>query len=340
MKTTFLSRSPGGISLYELSNDSGMRVQVMDYGARLFALFVPDRCGESVNVLAGFDTPDGFLGDNPYFNAIVGRVANRMDHARFTLDGVTYYLNANDGVHHLHGGREGFDRKMWTVLEASDGAVTMRYVSADGEEHYPGNLTVTVTYRLGADNALSLDYEATTDRPTPVNITNHAYFNLDGDFASVLDHDVRIAASRVMVADDELIYHGELRDVADTIYDFRAMRSIGSRLTPVDPPVIGQGGYDLSYVLDQRPTQPVASVCSHKTGLWMHVETDRPCLQFYTGNLLDGSVVGRHRYGYQSAFCMEAQDYPNAPNVPAFPSVVLRPGEIYRSHTVYRFACE
>ena len=339
MQTKLLSVSPTGISLYELTNDIGMRVQVINYGARLFAMYVPTRTGEFIDVLAGYATPDEFRGDNPYFNAVIGRVANRIDQSRFTLDGVTYQLNANFFEHHLHGGAEGFDRKLWTVIEAQDGAISMRYVSPDGEEHYPGTLTVTVTYRVGADNSLTLDYTATTDRATPVNLTNHAYFNLDGDFRSVLDHVVRISASRVVTSDDKFVCHGEIIDVPGTIYDFRAPHAIGRDLTPLPTFVAGQGGYDLSYVIaPHAPDAAVASAYSPRTGVKMHVFTDRPCLQFYTGNFLDGTNVGKHVFGYQSAFCMETQDYSNAPNVPTFPSIILRPEDTYHSHTRYAFS--
>ena len=340
MQTELLYTTAGGITLYRLSNADGMRVEVMDYGARLFGVWVPTPEG-AVNVLAGFDDPDGFRGDNPYFNALIGRVANRIDHGTFLLDGKRYDLCCNDGAHHLHGGAVGFDRRMWTVLSAADGAITLRYVSPDGEEGYPGTLTVTVTYRLDEQGGLSLDYEATTDRATPVNLTNPAYFNLDGDFRSVRDHRVRIAGDRVLTADAELIPHGQLLPVADTEYDFRTLRTVGALLPPVVDPVPGQGGYDIGYVLcPHSPDEAVATAVAEHSGIRMDVYTDRPVLQFYTGNFLDGSVVGRHAYGYQSAFCMETQDYSNAPTVPAFPSVTLRAGETYRAHTLYRFCVE
>ena len=341
MQTTFISTSPTGISIYELSNARGMRVRVVNYGARLFSMHVPTRSGDFVDVLAGFDTPDEFRGDNPYFNALVGRVANRIARGRFTLDGRTYCLAHNDGPNHLHGGLEGFDRKLWTVVEAEGGHITMRYVSPDGEEGYPGTLAVTVTYTLDESNALSLDYEATADRATPVNLTNHAYFNLDGDFRSVLSHEVSIAADRVIAADDLLIPTGELTPVAGTLYDFRTPHAVGAYLTPAHPPVIGKDGYDIGYVLlPHAVSTPVATAYSARTGIRMTVYTDRPVLQFYTGNFLDGTVVGKHSYPYQSAFCMETQGYSDAPNQPHFPSVTLPAGETYRAHTSYVFSVD
>lgn len=341
MQTTFISTSPTGISLYELSNARGMRVRVVNYGARLFSMHVPTRSGDFVDVLAGFDTPDEFRGDNPYFNALIGRVANRIPEGRFTLDGTTYRLSANEGRNHLHGGLEGFDRKLWTVLEAEGGRIVMRYVSPDGEEGYPGTLTVTVTYTLDESNALSLDYEATADRATPVNLTNHAYFNLDGDFRTVLSHEVCIAADRVLLTDDDLLLTGEIRSVAGTFYDFRTSHAVGKFLSPPNPPVIGKGGYDEGYVLLPHTVgTPVATAYSARTGIRMTVYTDRPVLQFYTGNFLDGTVVGKHSYPYQSAFCMEAEDYPGATNQPHFPSVTLPAGETYRAHTSYVFSVD
>ncbi len=337
MQTKHILTTPTGIDLYELSNDSGMRVEVINYGARLNAIWVPTASGQTINVLAGFDSPDGFRGDNPYFNAVIGRVANRIERASFTLDGITYRLAVNDGKHHLHGGIEGFDRKLWRVVEAADGAIEMCYLSPDGEENYPGNLSVSVRYRLAEDNSISLEYRATTDRDTPVNLTNHAYFNLDGDFVSVRGHRVCIAGDSVLLSDEELIPHGEVLPVAGTIYDFRTPKAIGADLVPLDPPVVGKGGYDISYVLRAHSIdEPVATAEAEKSGVVMTVYTDRPTLQFYTGNFLEG-LIGRRVYGYQSAFCMETQDYSNAVNVPEFPSIVLKAGDTYSAKTRYQF---
>jgi aldose 1-epimerase len=317
-----------------------MRVQVIDYGARLFAMWVPAVTG-SIDVLAGFETPDGFRGANPYFNAMIGRVANRLPGGVLPLGGKIYHLNCNeDGVNHLHGGVSGFDRKMWTVLSAEGGAITMRYVSPDGEEHYPGTLTVTVTYRLHEDNSLTLDYVATTDRDTPVNLTNHAYFNLKGTFDTVLDHEVTIFADRVIPVDEHFVSYGDIFDVTDTIYDFRTPHAIGARLVPIVPRVYGKGGYDNGYILNPHSADaPVAIVHAPSSGVTMRVYTDRPVLQFYSGNFLDG-VQGKRFYDYQSAFCMETQDYSNAPNVPTFPSITLPAGGVYTSHTRYAFSVE
>lgn len=338
MKTTHLSTSPHGIELYQLDGKGGFRAQVINYGARILGLWVPTASGDCIDVLPGFALPDDYLAPNPYFNAVVGRVANRISPPVFELDGRRYPLECNEGDHYLHGGHQGFDSKMWSVIEAEGGAITLRYVSPDGEAGFPGNLTVDVTYRVHEDNSLTIDYRAIADADTAVSLTHHTYFNLDGDSDTVLTHEVRIASDAVLAVDDDLIVTGRLIPVEGTIYDFRTPKLIGRDLTRADPIVYGQGGYDHGYVLSSHTLdQPVATARGAHSGVAMDVYTDRQVLQFYSGNFLDGTLVGKRRYDYQSAFCMEAEDYTNALNVPSFPGVVLRAGQTYTAHTRYAF---
>ena len=339
METKKIAVSPHGIEVYELSNDKGMRVQVLTYGARLFRLYVPNRQGEWVDVVAGYETPDEFEGPNPYFNAIIGRTLNRVGNSRFVLNGKEYWLNANDGAHSLHGGQMGFDRRRWQALFAGDGKLMLGYHSPDGEERYPGNLDVTVTYRVDNDNALHIDYAAVCDADTVCNLTNHAYFHLGGRFDTIRDHVVWVNADRAITVNDELIADGGILDVKGTPFDFGTPKALGRDIDEQHPLLkAGWGGYDIGYIL--RDGAPAATAYDPEGGIKMTVYTDRPCLQLYSGNMLDGSNVGKHVYRYQSAFCMETQGYPNACNVPDFPSNILRAGQWYRQHTAYRFSVE
>ena len=334
MKTIFVGNF-NGIELYELSNDF-LRVQITTYGARIAKILVPDKFGLERDVVAGFDTPNGFTGDNPYFNAVIGRVANRIGGARFHLDGVEYPLYANDGDNHLHGGKEGFDRKNWKAAINDDGSLSLSYLSKDGEEGYPGDLRVTVTYSLDGEK-LVIYYKAVADKNTLCSLTNHAYFNLDGDFTSVADHELFIAADYITAIDKTLIPHGELFPVAGTAYDFNKPKKIGKDIKTDDFMLNIARGYDFNYVLKNDKKHPVAWAYSEKTGIKMEVYTDRDCMQLYTGNFLDG-LQGKKKYGYQSAFCLETQGYPNACNVPDFPSMVLKKGETYLAYTAYGFS--
>lgn len=330
----YIGKTEKGIKSFRLSNDNGMKVCVITYGARIANIFIPSKIGE-IDVVAGFDSPDGFMGDNPYFNAVIGRVANRIGEARFTLDGNDYHLFKNDGNNHLHGGEVGFDSKMWQG-EICGNSVKMTRVSLDGEEGYPGNLEVSVAYSLSNDNALRIEYSATSDKNTLCALTNHAYFNLDGDFLSVLDHEVMINADKVTDIDSELIPNGELIDVTNTPYDFRTPKRIGQDIGKKDRLLEIARGYDSNYVLNNDKTSAVATAYSKKSGVKMSVFTDRPCMQLYTGNFLDG-IEGKRRYGFQSAFCMETQGYPNACNIPSFESMTLKTGDKYTSYAEYKF---
>lgn len=339
MKTTYVSKSPKGIELYELKNDNGVKAQIITYGARIAKLLVPNKNGEMIDVVAGFDTPDGFLGENPYFNAVIGRVGNRIGGATFTLDGKKYDLFKNDGNNHLHGGKCGFDSRIWNATILDGASLKLERVSQDGEEGYPGNLKVSVTYTLTNENSLVLEYEATCDKDTICSLTNHAYFNLDGDFESVLQHEVIIDANYLTAVDDELIPHGELKDVRETAFDFTKEKKIGKDIKADEHMLKIARGYDFNYVLNGKGFRKVASARSEKSGVKMDVFTDRACMQFYTGNFLEG-LVGKKVYNYQSAFCMETQGYPNACNVPSFESMTLEKDKKYQAKTEYKFSVE
>ncbi|MBO4539957.1 MAG: galactose mutarotase [Clostridia bacterium] len=326
-----------GISLFEIENNNKMRLQVSTYGARIHKILVEDKKGNFIDVVAGFENAEDFMGDNPYFNAVIGRVANRIGGARFTLNGKEYLLFKNDGKNSLHGGKEGFDRKIWTAEIVDENAVKMNYFSPDGEESYPGNLTVSVTYRLTDENEVRIEYEAVSDKDTICSLTNHAYFNLDGDFRTVLDHEVFIASDKITTIDETLIPHGDFTSIKGTAYDFSVQKKIGKDIKTDDFMLNIARGYDFNYVLNNDGKSPVASAYSNKSGIRMEVFTDRPCMQLYTGNFLDG-LQGKKTYGYQSAFCMETQGYPNACNVPSFPSMTLKKGERYFARTSYKFS--
>ena len=308
MEAKKIATSATGIETYELSNDSGMSLQIITFGARIHKLFVPDRDGKTVDVVAGFDDPEGYRNDNPYFNAVIGRVVNRIGNARFSLNGKTYELYKNDNGNCLHGGKTGFDSRIWTCENCSiiNGVPTLvlSYFSPDGEENFPGNMKVTVTYTLN-ENTLGIEYFAETDLDTPCNLTNHAYFNLDGDFETAREHIV----------------------------------FINSHLTGIDHPLlkIARNGYDFNYILEKNNDKPAAYAYSEKSGIKMTVFTDRPCLQLYTGNFLDGSVHGKKDFGYQSTFCMETQGYPNACNVKTFPSIIITKDKPLSTKTKFAF---
>jgi aldose 1-epimerase len=329
------------VDLYTLTSGSGMTARILTYGGIVMSLDVPDRNGRHSNVTLGFDNLEQYLGKHPYFGAIIGRVGNRIANGRFKLAGVEYKLAANDGPNHLHGGIKGFDKVVWKaeVVPGGPPAVRMTYLSRDLEEGYPGNLSVAVVYSLSADNELKIDYTATTDKPTPVNLTNHAYFNLAGPGAGdILGHVLMINADRYTPVDDTLIPTGEISPVRGTPMDFTTPETIGSRMGRV------KGGYDHNYVLNRGASKVpalAARVKEPKTGRVMEVLTTEPGVQFYAGNFLDGTLSGlggvyRKHYG----FCLETQHFPDAVNRPNFPSIILNPGQTYRQATIYRFTTE
>lgn len=328
------------VYLYTLVNPHGLTVRVMNYGAILVSVETPDRNANALDITLGFDTLDGYLGQHPYFGAVVGRYANRIGGAKFTLDDVEYKLAANNGPNHLHGGIKGFDKRVWKQEEVKStdkqASVRLSYLSKDGEEGYPGNLACSVTYTLTNDDRLKISYEAQTDKTTVVNLTNHTYWNLAGPgTGDILSHELMLNADRYTPVDEGLIPTGELKSVAGTPFDFTEPMPIGSRIEQVGI------GYDHNYVLKSGGGSPALCARVHEptSGRVMEVRTTEPGVQFYTGNFLDGSIAGKDGKIYKKhyAFCLETQHFPDSPNKPQFPSVVLKPGEKYTSTTVYSF---
>lgn len=332
------------VEIYTLTNANGIRAKITTYGAILTELDVPDRNGKMADVVLGFDNLDGYLGTHPYLGAIVGRYANRIAKAKFAVDGKEYQLAVNNGPNALHGGLKGFDRAVWKAepISVPDGvAVKFSYTSPDGEEGYPGELKATVTYTLTNKNELRLDYTATTTKPTPVNLTNHSYFNLSGGSGNILDHEVMLNADRFTPSDKELIPTGELKAVSGSPLDFTKARTIGSRLNEMPASI---GGYDHNFVLNGGGQNLAAAArVKHPTsGRVMEMSTTEPGVQFYTSNFMDGSIKGKGGVPYQKhqALCLEAQHFPDSPNKPQFPSALLKPGETYKQTTIYKFSVE
>jgi aldose 1-epimerase len=328
------------VELYTLANAGGSEVRISTYGATLVSLTVPDRTGTIGNVVAGFDSLQGYLRPSPYFGATVGRYANRIGDGRFSLNGAEYVLARNNGENHLHGGVRGFDKRVWSAKALSRQSLELTYLSEDGEEGYPGNLSVTVVYTLTDDNELRIKYSAATDKTTVVNLTHHSYFNLAGD-GDILAHELVINADRFTPVDATLIPTGELRDVAGTPFDFRSATAIGERIEQQDEQLLLGGGYDHNYVLNRSGSglESAATVRDPKSGRVMEVLTTEPGMQLYTGNFLDGTLESGGRvFTRRSAFCLETQHFPDSPNKPEFPSTILEPGGEYRSTTVYRFS--
>jgi aldose 1-epimerase len=328
------------VRIYTLTNASGVEAAITNYGGRIVSLKVPDRNGAMGDVVAGFATLDGYLNTNPYFGAVVGRYANRIGHAEFKLNGMVYKLAKNNGDNALHGGLRGFDKVVWTAQEMPDGGLELTYLSKDGEEGYPGNCKVTVRYHLTDTNQLRIEYSATTDKDTVVNLSNHAYFNLKGS-GDILGHVLTLNADRFTPVDAGLIPTGELRSVADTPFDFRTPTAIGARIGQDDQQLKFGKGYDMNYVLRKRGVElsRAAVVEEPSSGRVMEVWTTQPGVQFYTGNNLDGTLKGKSGQVYtaRSALCLETQHFPDSPNKMRFPSTVLKAGAEFKSTTVYRF---
>lgn len=337
--------TPDGQAVYRytLTNASGMTAKVTTYGAILTDLYVPNKKGRLGNVVLGFDFLHPYLAGHPYFGSNVGRVGNRIAKGRFTLDGKEYKLATNNGPNTLHGGVRGFDKVVWKakVVHGAEPSVAFTYLSPDGEEGFPGNLTATITYTVTNKNELRVDYTATTDKPTPVNMAHHSYFNLaDPASGDILGHEVTIYADKYTPVDDTMIPTGKIEPVKGTPYDFTTPHKIGERIGEIkgDP-----GGYDINYVLrsggSKEPTL-AAKVFEPKTSRVMEVLTTEPGLQFYTGNFLDGTLKGRGSVLFKkyAGFCMEAQHFPDSVNHPEFPSTILRPGETYKETTIYKFS--
>jgi aldose 1-epimerase len=343
-------KTAGGeeIDLYTLHNGS-VEVSISTWGAGVTSVRVPDRTGAMADVVLGFDTLAPYLKDHPFFGVVVGRYANRIGQAHFTLDHKEYTLVANNGKNQLHGGPEGFYRKVWKAeeLDAKDGpALKLTYVSPDGEQGFPGTLTASVVYTLTDDGALRMEYSATTDKPTVVNLTNHAYFNLAGQGeGEILGHELMVRAARYTPVDDTSIPTGELRSVGDTPFDFRKPTALGARIGATDAQLTIGKGYDHNFVLDGGQTKKprlVARMRDPKSGRVLEILTTEPGMQLYTGNFLDGKITGKGGkvYAYRTGFCLETQHYPDSPNHPSFPSTTLRPGKRYQSTTLYRFTTD
>jgi aldose 1-epimerase len=334
------------VTLYTLTNSSGLQIGVIDLGATIVNLMAPDRDGQFADIVLGFDNPQQYITDSPYFGTVVGRYGNRIANGQFELDGETYTLAKNNSGHHLHGGDVGFDKRLWTVTSSNPNRLEMKLVSPDGDEGYPGKLTVRVTYTLDEDNRLTVDYYATTDKPTVVNLTQHSYFNLAGHSAgSAMDHELLINAERYTEVDSELIPTGQLPYVVGTPLDFRQPVAVGARIDEKYPQLVNGGGYDHNWVLTEKAasgSEPAAKVRDPKTGRTLVIYTEEPGIQFYAGNFLDGSIVGKEGavYNYRNTVVLETQHFPDSPNQPDFPSTRLDPGEVYKTRTVFEFGVE
>jgi aldose 1-epimerase len=329
------------VKIYTLTNKNGMKMKIINFGCIVTELHVPDKNGKFADVALGFDDLKGYLGGHPYFGAIVGRVGNRIAKGKFTLDGKEFTLAINNKPNTLHGGNKGFDKKVWTDVSFIKGkpAISMSYVSADGEEGYPGRLIVTVIHRLTDENALEIEYHAKTDKSTPVNLTHHGYFNLAGHGSGdILSHELWLAAEKYTPTDETLIPTGKIDPVKGTPFDFTELTPIGKRIEELkgEP-----GGYDLNYVLKPgKGAKLAAKVVEPKSGRVMEVFTTEPGIQFYTGNFLDGSNKGKGGAVYKkhAGFCLEAQHYPDSVNHKEFPTVILKPGDEYTQTTIYKFS--
>jgi aldose 1-epimerase len=347
IKMTLFGKMPDGqeVHLYTLTSRGGMQVELTNYGARIVSIDVPDKHGNIADVVLGFDDLAGYLGKDPYFGATIGRYANRIANGKFTLDGVQYKVPINDGPNSLHGGTEGFDKKVWTASELSQypPAVEFTYLSPNGEEGYPGDLHVKVVDTLEDDNALRIDYTATTDKDTVINLTNHSYFNLSGQGSgSILNEEVMINANQFTPINANLIPTGELREVGGTPFDFRKPTRIGARINEDNQQLKYAHGYDDNFVLDRESPGLVlaARVVDPESGRVLECYTTEPGLQFYASNFLDGTIHGKGGkvYGYRSAFTLETQHFPDSPNHPNFPSTELKPGETYHQTTIFKFS--
>ncbi len=326
------------VDLYTLTNAHGLVAKITSFGTIITELHVPDRQGQLGDIVLGFDNLAQYLQKHPYFGCTVGRVANRIAKGRFTLDGKTYTLAINNGQNHLHGGLKGFDKVVWKAETQRGAAVKFTYTSQDGEEGYPGTLAVSVTMTLTAADELRLDYSAAADKPTPINLTNHSYFNFAGA-GDVVGHELMIPADSYTPTDADLIPTGEIQPVEGTALDFRTPQPIGARIAQIEN---RERGYDHNYVLHSggKHLALAARVCEPTTGRVMEVHTTEPGVQFYTANYLDGSLTGKRGVVYrrQTAFCLETEHFPDSVHHPNFPSTILRPGQTYRQTTVHKFS--
>ena len=349
-RESHVSREPVGttptgeaVELVTLTNAHGVEMRMMTYGGIIVSLRVPDRNGRLGDVVLGYDSLAGYIKDSPYFGAIVGRYGNRIAKGRFTLNGTEYRLAINNGPNHLHGGIRGFDKVVWRAepfRDARGAGVVLRHTSPDGDEGYPGTLQATVTYTLTDRNEVRIDYEATTDKATPVNLTQHSYFNLAGS-GDILGHTLMIAADRFTPVDSTLIPTGVLAPAAGTPFDFRTPHAIGERIGDANEQLRFGGGYDHNFVLTRPDTglALAARLTDSLSGRTLEIRTTEPGVQFYSGNFLDGSITGKGGtvYRHRTGLCLETQHFPDSPNHPEFPSTILEPGRTYRSRTVWTF---
>jgi aldose 1-epimerase len=349
VSSALLAQAQPPITVYTLRNSHGVETQITNYGAIVISLKVPDRNGKFDDVVLGFNKPEDYVKRNdPYLGAIIGRYGNRIAKGRFTLNGAEYKLAVNNGENHLHGGIKGFDKVVWTgrQIRTKDGpAVVLTYLSKDGEEGYPGNLRVRVTYTLTNKNELKIDYSATTDKDTVINLTHHSYFNLSGEGnGDILNHQLTINADRFVPTDAGSIPTGELRKVSGTPFDFLQSTAIGARINQDEEQLKLGNGYDHTFVINGVPGKLRLAATARETssGRVMEVWTTEPGMQLYTGNFLDGSLTGKSGKPYprRSGFCLETQHYPDSPNQPSFPTTTLKKGATYKSTTTYRFTAQ
>lgn len=333
------------VKKYTLTNKNGMKVEVINFGGIITSLTAPDKNGKYEDVVLGFTKPEEYFNGNPYFfGALIGRYGNRIADAKFNLDGRTYQLDKNDGPNSLHGGKQGFNTRIWNVEPVKDAkypTLKLTYVSADGEEGFPGKLTTTVLYTLTDDNALEISYEATTDKATVVNLTQHSYFNLSGSFTKpVNDHELQINADKFLPVNSNIIPTGEEKSVKGTPFDFTVLKSIGKDIDADDEQLKLGGGYDHNWILNGSGLRTIAKVYHPESGRIMEVVTDEPGVQFYSGNFLDGKFETKTggKYEKRSGFCLETQHYPDSPNQSSFPSTELKPRQKYQTKTVYKFS--
>lgn len=333
------------VESFTLRNSNGIELTTIAYGGIITSLKTPDRNGRSGDIVLGFDALDSYLKPHPHFGALIGRYGNRIAKGRFTLDGKTYQLATNNGPNHLHGGVKGFDKVLWNAAPVGRNGIVLSRTSPDGEEGYPGSLQVRVTYTLTDKNELIVDYQATTDKPTPVNLTQHSYFNLRADGAAdILGHELMINADRYTPVDDTLIPTGELAPVDGTPFDFRKPVAIGARINQDHPQLKNGKGYDHNWVLNAATSglHLAARVVEPVSGRTLEVRTTEPGMQFYAGNFLDGTLKGKGGavYNHRTGFCLETQHFPDSPNHANFPSTIVKPGAEYRSQTVFTFGVD
>jgi aldose 1-epimerase len=345
--TTFGGELDGKkVELFTLKNATGVVTQITNYGGRVVNLFVPDKDGNFEDIVLGYSSLNGYLGSNEiYYGTLIGRYGNRIANGKFMLNDSVYTLATNNGPNHLHGGIKGFNNVVWDAVQQDDRTLLLSYLSVDGEEGYPGNLQVNVTYELTDDNELKIQYWATTDKPTHVNLTHHSFFNLKGaGNGEVNDHQLMLNADYYTPVDEGLIPTGEITPVQGTPFDFRSLTVIGERIEQDDQQLVYGLGYDHNWVLNaaSEGLTLAAKVVEPASRRKMEVYTNEPAIQFYGGNFLNGSDIGKYgkTYAYRGAFCLETQHYPDSPNQPAFPSTLLNPGEEYYSVCVYKFGVE